>query len=336
MSFRAFIMLLLALSCAATSSYGVYQYTSLEPSPPVAAREEEDVVVLRVDVTRVGTTLTKDMVQLAKRPKGSVNSEALRDLESVVGQSVVIPMFRGEPILPAKLGKGSGLAALVPEGMLAFTFQAPSESSLMAGFAMPNDRVDILLTRDDPSKQRGGKVTQRLVQNVRILAAGDEINRPAGNRVERVRNVTLAVPPGTDQKLAMAQAVGTLALVLRSSPDDKNHPNEPIYLADLEGAEELALVDKWNSAFEKLVMSTKVAGSIIRDVTQTAVDEEVKRLTEELAMKTRELEEARTNGQFAGLQNQSSRKSTAVLTIRGNSQSYVTVKRRADAANKEN
>lgn len=336
MSLRSTIMLFLAFCCAATSAFGVYQYTSIEPQKMLLQPEQENVVVLRVDVTRVGTMLTEDMLQVVSRSKESINSTAIRDLESVVGQSVVIPMFAGEYVLPTKLGKGSGLAALVPEGMLAFTFQAPSESSLMAGFAMPNDRVDILLTRDDPSKQRGGKVTQRLVQNVRILSAGDEINRPAGNRVERVRNVTLAVPPGVDQKLAMAQAVGTLALVLRSSPDDQNHSNDPVYLADLEGAEELALVDKWNNAFANLASSAKTFGSAIRDVADTALDKEVKRLTIELATRTRELEEARSAQSIAVAASQKRAPATAVLAIRGNSQSYVTVKPRLKTSNQKN
>ena len=190
----------------------------------------------------------------------------------------------------------------------------------MAGFAMPNDRVDILLTRDDPSARRGGKVTQRLVQNVRILAAGDEINRPAGNRVEKVRNITLAVPPGTDQKLAMAQEVGSLTLVLRSSPDDQNHPNNPVYLADLEGAEELALVDRWNSAFANLAHTTKSAAAVISDVASAALDEEVKRLNNELNARTKELDSLK-----ATMAVNQRKASSAVLTIRGNSQSYVTV-----------
>jgi pilus assembly protein CpaB len=334
MSMRSIIMLLLALACAGAASFGVYQYTAQVPKQILLQPEQEEVVVLLVDVTRVGTKLTKDMLQLAKRPKGSVSEMAIRDLSLVVGQSVVIPMFRGEAVVPAKLGQGTGLAALVPEGMLAFTFQAPSESSMMAGFAMPNDRVDILLTRDDPSKPRGGKVTQRLVQNVRILAAGDEINRPAGNRIEKMRNVTVAVPPGTDQKLAMGQEVGNLTLVLRSSPDDKNHTNDPIYLADLEGGEELALVDKWTNAFSHLAASTRSAGSIFRNVAETALDAEMKRLSQELEVRTRELEDARAGQQLLASQNTTKRPSdTAVLTIRGNSQSYVTVKPRPKKVN---
>ncbi len=323
MRFRSLIILSLALTSAASASYGVYQFTSIEPSKVVLQPETEEVVVLTVDVTRVGTVLTQDMVKVVKRPKDLISQEVIRDINSVVGQSVVMPLFRGEPIIPAKLGKGSGLAALVPEGMVAFTFQAPSESSLMAGFAMPNDRVDILLTRADPSKQRGGKVTQRLVQNVRILAAGDEINRPAGNRVERVRNVTLAVPPGIDQKLAMAQAVGSLALVLRSSPDNQNHPNDPVYLADLEGAEELALVDKLNSSLSHVA-------SAVRDFAEAAADKEVKRLTKELAATKRELEAAQSGQRLAANANKAA---SAVLTIRGSSQSYVTVKPRLKTNN---
>jgi pilus assembly protein CpaB len=336
MSLRSIIMLFLALVCAAAASFGVFQYTSLRPREIALAPEQEEVVILRVDVTRVGTELTADMLQLVKRPKGSVSSAALRNLDDAIGQSVVIPMFLGEPVMPAKLGKGSGLAALVPMGMVAFTFQAPSESSLMAGFAMPNDRVDILLTRDDDTKNRGGKVTQRLVQNVRILSAGDEINRPAGNRVERVRNVTLAVPPGIDQKLAMAQEVGTLALVLRSSPDDKNHVNEPVYLSDLDGGEELALVDRWHAAFSQLANSGKFVASAISNVAKNSLDQEIKRLTDELAVRTRELEKARSGQRIAGLSNKNKPAPTAVLTIRGNSQSYVRVESRAKKSSSKN
>ena len=132
--------------------------------------------------------------------------------------------------------------------------------------------------------------------------------------------------------LAMAQAVGTLALVLRSSPDEQSHPNAPIYLSDLEGGEELALVEKWNSAFAQLARSTQVVGAVIRDVAQSTLDQEVKRLTDELAAKNRELEEARSGQQYAASQNQASRQSpTAVLTIRGNSQSYVTINSRSES-----
>ncbi|NND98340.1 MAG: Flp pilus assembly protein CpaB [Pirellulaceae bacterium] len=348
MSLRSVLMFCIALVCAAAASFGVYQFIQLEPSEVVVQAEQEEVVVLRVDITRVGTKLTEEMVELVKRPKGAFEGMTISDVSAAVGQSVVIPMFRGEPVMPAKLGKGSGLAALVPEGMLAFTFQAPSESSLLAGFAMPNDRVDILLTREEPNSRGGGKVTQRLVQNVRILAAGDEINRPAGNRVEKVRNVTLAVPPGIDQKLAMAQEIGSLALVLRSSPDNFDHPNDPLYLADLEGAEEPALVDRWDAAFSKLSASAKTAAATIRDVASVTLDKEIKRLTDELEAREREL--ANRDAQLAdserALANAQSTPQlvsvkskpekvlpTSVLTIRGNSQSYVTVKPLAKRTN---
>ncbi len=333
MSFRSVLMFFLAIACAGAASFGVYQYTKNGAALIARQPEKMDVVVLRVDVPRVGTQLTEDMLELVQRPKESVSEHAISDLDAVVGQSAVIPMFRGEPVVPAKLGQGSGLAALVPEGMVAFTFQAPSESSLMAGFAMPNDRVDILLTRIDASQQRGGKVTQRLVQNVRLLAAGVETTRPAGNRVEKVRNVTVAVLPGTDQKLAMAQEIGSLALVLRSSADDQNHPNEPIYLADLEGAEEEALVDKWDSALSHFASSAWAAAAAIEDISKKALDAEIKRLNEELAMKTQELEEAREGNRLLASQNQQRQNPTAVLTIRGNSQSYVTVKPRPKKVN---
>ena len=131
----------------------------------------------------------------------------------------------------------------------------------------------------------------------------------------------------------MAEEVGNLSLVLRSSPDDKNHPNDPIYLADLEGAEEAALVDKWNSAFSHLASSARTAASAIRDVTQTALDGEVKRLTEELETRTRELEEARAGQRRLASQSTKRPSDTAVLTIRGNSQSYVTVKPRPKKVN---
>ena len=74
-------------------------------------------------------------------------------LEDALDRAVAIPMVMDEPVLDAKLspkGSGRGLAALVPKGMPAVTIQTPSVASGVAGFILPGNRVDVLLTMNAP------------------------------------------------------------------------------------------------------------------------------------------------------------------------------------------
>ena len=82
----------------------------------------------------------------------------------------------------------------------------------VAGFVLPGDRVDILLTRGG----RGGEAfVDVLLQGVKVLAI-DQIADDRKDQPSVVRSVTFEVDTAQAQKLVLGANVGTLSLSLRN------------------------------------------------------------------------------------------------------------------------
>lgn len=148
----------------------------------------------------------------------------------------------GEPILAAKVtgtGGRATLSALVDQDTRAVTIRV-NDVVGVAGFILPGDHVDVLLTREiEPGKQSSA-TTNILLQNVRVLGidqeAGEQSDKP-----QVVKSVTVEVTPEDAQKLVLGQQVGTLNLMLRNHVDVLQPGSKIVSLKDL-GAGELNAV----------------------------------------------------------------------------------------------
>jgi pilus assembly protein CpaB len=124
-------------------------------------------------------------------------------------------MEENEPILKAKItgpGQRASLAALIDPGMKAFTVRV-NDVNGVAGFVLPGERVDVLLTRNLDKDDSWADV---LLQNVKVLAA----DQSADERTDKpsvVKAITLEVSTAQAQKLTLASTVGSLSLVLRAA-----------------------------------------------------------------------------------------------------------------------
>jgi pilus assembly protein CpaB len=193
-------------------------------------------VAVAVGPLGYGTELTADKIRFADYPNSSLPPGSFHSLNEILppGQKRVVlaDMQPNEPILPAKIsapGQGASIAALLPAGMRATSVRI-NDVSGVAGFIQPNDSVDILITRsiagrDDP-------VTDVLMQNVRVLAIGQTAKGADGKPIEG-KTATLLVDQLGAQKLALAQQVGTLSLVLRKPGDQTNPVVETVSMNDL-------------------------------------------------------------------------------------------------------
>jgi pilus assembly protein CpaB len=96
------------------------------------------------------------------------------------------------------------------------------------GFILPNDRVDVLLTRkiDDGSNQKSS-ASETVLTNVRVLAI-DQTFRPKGDEdkeyVVADKTATLELDPRQAEVISMAQDVGQLSLALRSIRENDGVP----------------------------------------------------------------------------------------------------------------
>jgi pilus assembly protein CpaB len=201
------------------------------------------VVVALEDIPR-GASLTADLVKIRDYPQGMQPASALTKVGVALDRTVLIPLLKDEPVLDGKLapkGAKRGMAALVPSGLRAFTIHTPSVASGVAGFVLPGNKVDVLLTVEG----RRGSVTTTLVQNLEILAVDQRIDAPSENRVDpgQLRSVTLLVTPDQAARLGLAQNKGALHLSLRNPQDDQLATTTPVRFSEFEGYREEGLVN---------------------------------------------------------------------------------------------
>jgi pilus assembly protein CpaB len=199
------------------------------------------VVVAAADMPRY-TTVSADMLKTRDYPKGGVPDGAVLKSDDVIDRVVDTPLFQDEPVLEKKLsakGAGRGMAAVIPPGMRAVTIQTPSVAAGVAGFILPGNKVDVLLTvkgmsigTADPT---GGGSTTTLLQHVEILAVDQRVEAPSANKIDtkELRSVTLLVTPDQAAKLDLGQNTGTLHLSLRNPQDKEPLNTRPATLADL-------------------------------------------------------------------------------------------------------
>ena len=183
-----------------------------------------------------GTELTADKIRFADYPNSSLPPGSFHNINEILppGQKRVVlaDMQPNEPILPAKIsapGQDASIAALLPAGMRATSVWI-NDVSGVAGFIQPNDSVDVLITRSIAG--RDDQVTDVLMQNVRVLAIGQTAKGADGKPIQG-KTATLLVDQIGAQKLALAQQVGTLSLVLRKPGDQTNPVVETVSLNDL-------------------------------------------------------------------------------------------------------
>lgn len=185
-----------------------------------------------------GTNITPDKIRFVDYPNASIPPGSFTSAAQLMpaGQRRValMPISPNEPILAAKIsgpGQGASIAALLPPGMRAASVRIDDVSGV-SGFIQPNDTVDVLVTRQLGGGDQQQQATDVLLQNVRVMAIDQQATNADGSP-KVAKTATLAVSPIDSQKLALAQQVGTLSLVLRKPGEEDNPVVETVSLADL-------------------------------------------------------------------------------------------------------
>jgi pilus assembly protein CpaB len=154
-------------------------------------------------------------------PKGYITDKLKPNApQDYSGHIARISFQSGEPIKEDKLIKaneGGVLAAILPAGMRAISTKI-AEDSAVGGFILPNDRVDVLLTRKIRSKDARQEqiVADTIFKNVRVLAIGQQIEIKDGKKVATGKTATLELTPSQTETLALATSMGDISLTLRS------------------------------------------------------------------------------------------------------------------------
>ena len=196
------------------------------PAPVVAQIDTTEVLVAKDDVG-VGQTLTAENMSWQTWPAANTGAQFIQKknkpeaISELAGSIVRIAFAGGEPIREAKVikaGTSGYIAALLPAGMRAIAMEISPEAGA-GGFILPNDHVDVILTRMEKLSQEEFFTAETILADVRVLAIDQTVEEKNGQRVIVGKIATLALSPRQTETLALARRMGSLSLALRGLRD---------------------------------------------------------------------------------------------------------------------
>src|SRR3984893_15918176 len=203
--------------------FSTYVYKQFQQATSVKPVVTGLIVVAAVPM-QLGTRVDARNLRLLPWPSSAPVAGTFTRIEDCANRALITPVVANELILESKLASveaGAGLPATIPEGMRAISV-AVNEVVGVAGFVIPGTIVDVLVTGRSSNGGKGSdNVTLTILENVRVLAAGQKIEQDREGKPQTVPVITLLVSPEDAAKLAMASTQGKIQLALRNTIDSK-------------------------------------------------------------------------------------------------------------------
>lgn len=216
---RPWLMLAVALASGGVAALLAMRYLRQQNATVLAPTKTGDLVVAARPLG-LGTVLVDADVKTIGWTGNALPVGYAATKADVVGRGVMSPLQENEPILDSKLapkGAGGGLPVIIDQGKRALTMRV-NDVSGVAGFVTPNTRVDVLFTIDDKVNTTEPS-TRIIMQDVRALAAGQQIQPDKDGKPVSVGVVTFLVTPEQAETLALASQQGSIQLALRNMLD---------------------------------------------------------------------------------------------------------------------
>ena len=197
------------------SSYVYRQLQQVQRRSAVTVVKQVQLVVAAGPL-KMGQAVSASDLRLVDWPEGKQPAGSFSGVEDCVGRALIVPLVQGEVVLDQELAKreaGAGLSVTIPEGMRAVSVGVDNVVAV-AGFVTPGTIVDVLVTGHGP----GGPVTRTILEHVRVLAVGQELQTENG-KPQTAPVVTVLVKPEDGEKLTLAASEGKIHLALRNTID---------------------------------------------------------------------------------------------------------------------
>jgi pilus assembly protein CpaB len=230
MNIARVVVLIIALSAGGVAAYlarGTDEKS--RPAEPVAQLPTVEILVAKADIGLGQVVKPEDLqwqIWPAATASGSlINRAGKADaITEIAGSIARAPFIAGEPIREQKLVKANGsgfMAAILPTGMRAISTEISPETGA-GGFILPNDRVDVILSKREKNPDSKGAdlvIAEIVLTNVRVLAIDQAPKEKEGINTLVGKTATLELKPDQAETLARARQGGTLSLALRSITD---------------------------------------------------------------------------------------------------------------------
>lgn len=222
------VVLSIALGAGGLAAYLASGSGEPAAPAPVAQIPTVDILVAKSDIG-LGQSVKPDDLQWQAWPQATSGNfisragkaDAVKEFTGSIARS---PFIAGEPIREQKLVKSDGsgfMAAILPAGFRAISTEISPETGA-GGFILPNDRVDVILSkREKNPDSKGPDITtsEIIMTNVRVLAIDQAPKEKEGTSSMVGKTATLELKPEQAEVLARARQSGSLTLALRSIAD---------------------------------------------------------------------------------------------------------------------
>src|SRR6188508_3800176 len=216
MNIARIFVLIIALSAGGVAAY-LARSTEEQSRPaaePVVQLPTVEILVAKSDIG-LGQSVKPEDLQWQIWPASAagnlVNRASRADaIKEIAGSIVRAPFIAGEPIREQKLVRANGsgfMAAILPTGMRAISTEISPETGA-GGFILPNDRVDVLLTRRLKNPDQSSpdiSNSEVILSNVRVLAIDQAPKEKDGTNTLVGKTVTLELKPEQAETLARSR-----------------------------------------------------------------------------------------------------------------------------------
>ncbi|WP_333825815.1 Flp pilus assembly protein CpaB [Pinisolibacter sp.] len=239
------LVLAIALGAGIVAAMLAVKMSNREPAPvPVAAVPAEaprldtiDVLVASKDIS-LGYRIAAGDLVWQSFPKTGVAEVYVNRIaqpnadQELVGTVARSPFLTGEPVRAQRLIKADRgfMSVILSPGMRASAVEVKAVSTA-GGFILPNDHVDVILTRAAPKGASGGGdpyVSETVLNNIRVLAVDQQLSdgKPDTAAMLAKDTVTLELTPRQAEVMAQSTQLGVISLALRSLRDRDGTPIE--------------------------------------------------------------------------------------------------------------
>ena len=229
-------ILALALVAAGLAAFLVRTLVSSDTPQQVSAPQPVEQpmaeVLVAAQTITIGQRVGKSDLSWQRWPETAVASTFITrgkqpDAQDVYAGAIARgQLAQGEPVSAAKLvsfENAGFMSALLSPSMRAISTKISPETGA-GGFILPNDRVDVIVTRRfrGGSEADGGGESFRsstILRNVRVLAIDQTFAEAEGEQVVVGKTATLEMLPEQAEAFALGEASGSISLSLRPLAD---------------------------------------------------------------------------------------------------------------------
>lgn len=218
---KTIILMVVAVACGLAASYMTSRVIAERNHAPSDSDQEKVAILVAKQKIAYGTLIKDPQKYFVEKQyvKGEEPKKCVKTWDQVKDKRLNKALSEDQFVTSDDLldPKTTGsLEIMLPPGMRAVALKV-NAASVVAGFVLPNSRVDVIQTMKNGEHSE----TSTILQNMLVLASDMMTGRPEDRQANLASTVTVAAKPEDVQKLRLAEGIGELSLALRGAEDQE-------------------------------------------------------------------------------------------------------------------